>query len=1033
MMKRALKYTSIAVAALILLVAAAVFFVWHSITPNRVRSILDKQLNSAKAKGIVVSVGKINIKKQFPSLSITVKNISLKSKEFKILAVKPYIDLNVIKFAIAKATGKNYFGKIGVDKVFVKVTQAKSKSSNKGFAYPEIPYIPIDFHIPQANIEINQITINGQVDLTANLLTKSNTLNFKGTINKIPLSLSLKTHRNKLDFSSEIPEVKEFGAIAKGVKLNGSLNKNLGFSVHSEISLFKFKSLLLTDLSGKIRGKIDNSLLKIEDLHSKSNNGFLLELSGIFNTEHPLKSTLSGSISTPFIDVSQFFYLLPKSVKPYLGAGIVALKDVSFSGQPSLSFVKDGLILIRNVKFRINPTNPFFKLNTGKIKITEDRIVAVASGIFDKVKAKNSSFILYRKNGFRSDLHLNLYGTATKLVRLFIEENILSKDDLKLLGKSRNLNGKIKAIIDVYSYRFKPKPYFDFSLKLYPNGIEFENPNIPNKWIKASGYIEINRLTKNGKIASLYLLFKNFTAQTKESQFKTSKLKITIKPKLGLYGQIDAKISRGELNKLEYAIAKETDRLKLNWVKVNGNIDGTIDNFTFLTDLTIPLTFKGIALNTNMSGIFSHGILTIKKLTAQGIGNLYLSGIVNTKEKKIINLKAKANNLKISDIKSLLPVPISGILSGEVDFSITQKPYIKKADLTIDNGSIYGVNGLNADIKSDGNVVRVKDASFNFLNNHFVATGEYDLNKNSIKISLFSQKFTLDTDKLFKKSRKQKKDIAVHLPNQNIQIELNTIDFILKHKEKTKDLKATIIRFNNNLKKTTIKLKSPFFSWLAYIDKSKKSIKIVVNDKAVWSFLTDCQNRKNTMDLYANMYYKEKNVISLKDLTGSINFTAKDGCIPNAPASIKLFTLLNPFSMFVKGVDLSKGIQYDKIQAHLKLDRGIIKTKENDAAIVKGKSINIFSYGKYDLFRSKIDAYVTFITFSTVNKIVSHIPIVGWIIAGKSKSFTGLSFHVYGNTSNPTIKPVPLKSLAKGVLGVVKRTIMLPLSIFGVK
>ena len=1033
-MKKFFKYASIAVAALIILVAAAIFFIWHSITPNRIRTILNKQLSSARTKRVVVFVDKININKQFPDLFITVDNLSIKSKNITVSAINSYVSLNVIKFAFAKISGKQYLGKVGVSEVYVKVTQNESKPKNIELAFPKIPYIPVELYIPKTNIEINQITLNGQLNLTDNLLTKSNSLHFIGTINRIPLSLRLETQRNRLAFEVKIPKIKGFGSLAKNIKLNGNLNKNLGFSISSEIGLLNFKSLILAELSGKIKGKINKNTLKIEDLNLKSKNGFILYLNGLINLKHPMRSLLSGSISTPFIDMSQFFYLLPKSIKPYLGSAMFSIKSVNFSGHPSLSFIKNGSILIRDVSFRINPNDPFFNLNSGKIKITEDKITAVASGIFDKIKAKNSSFILYRKNGFRGDIHLNLYGTATELVRLFVEENLLSKSDLKFLGKSRNLNGSIKAKIDVYGYRFKPKPYFDFSLKLYPKNVEFSNPNIPNNWIKTSGYVEINRLTKNGKVTSLYLLFKNFTAQTKKSLFKTRELKIAIKPKLGLYGQIDTKISRKELNFLERSIAKETDKLKFKWVKIDGGVNGTVNNFSFSTNLTIPIKFKGIALNTKISGLYSNGVLTIKKLTANGIGNLYLSGVVNVKQKKIINFKAKANELKISSIQSLLPVSVSGIVSGELDLSMAQKLCIKKANLTIKNAELYGVSNINADIKSDGNSIVLSNASFNFLNNHIIADGEYNLNNQSIKLNLFSQKLTFDIDNMLKKkSKKHNKNITIHLPNQSIMVKLSTLDFVLKNREKTKDLKATKIRFYNNSKTTEIKLESPFSNWAANINKSKELIKITAKDSAIWPFLTDCSNKKNNLSLNVKLHYKNKNTIYLKNLSGNIDFTAKDGRISNAPTSIKLFTFLNPFSMFLKGVDLSKGIQYELIHANLELSNNILKTKEDDAAIIKGKSVDIFTYGKYDLLKSKIDAYVTFITFSTINKIISHIPIIGWIVTGKNRSFTGLSFHVYGDSNNPTIKPIPFKNLAKGVLGVVKRTIMLPLSIFGVK
>jgi hypothetical protein len=72
-------------------------------------------------------------------------------------------------------------------------------------------------------------------------------------------------------------------------------------------------------------------------------------------------------------------------------------------------------------------------------------------------------------------------------------------------------------------------------------------------------------------------------------------------------------------------------------------------------------------------------------------------------------------------------------------------------------------------------------------------------------------------------------------------------------------------------------------------------------------------------------------------------------------------------------------------------------------------------------------------TFTFLNRLISSIPIIGHILGGKEKSFTGLSFRVDGYLDGKmNLYPIPWESLGKGLLDIITRTITLPAYLLGV-
>ena len=54
------------------------------------------------------------------------------------------------------------------------------------------------------------------------------------------------------------------------------------------------------------------------------------------------------------------------------------------------------------------------------------------------------------------------------------------------------------------------------------------------------------------------------------------------------------------------------------------------------------------------------------------------------------------------------------------------------------------------------------------------------------------------------------------------------------------------------------------------------------------------------------------------------------------------------------------------------------------------------------------------------------IPLAGWIISGKDQSALTMYYEIKGPLKDPDVHAVPVKSLGKGIFGILERTMKLP-------
>ena len=166
-----------------------------------------------------------------------------------------------------------------------------------------------------------------------------------------------------------------------------------------------------------------------------------------------------------------------------------------------------------------------------------------------------------------------------------------------------------------------------------------------------------------------------------------------------------------------------------------------------------------------------------------------------------------------------------------------------------------------------------------------------------------------------------------------------------------------------------------------------------------------------------------------KTLLGTTKVHFEEGKLRRFAVLSKIFSLLN-FSQWLKFQlpdMVSGGMPYNKISATLAIKDGVISSND---LYVASDAMNISAVGKVDLVRNELDATIGVKPLQTVDKVLSHIPFVGWILTGKNKSLISAYFEAKGKLEDPQVKAIPVQSMAKGVFNIFKRVFQLPATLF---
>ncbi|HJU12672.1 MAG TPA: AsmA-like C-terminal region-containing protein, partial [Candidatus Binataceae bacterium] len=174
-----------------------------------------------------------------------------------------------------------------------------------------------------------------------------------------------------------------------------------------------------------------------------------------------------------------------------------------------------------------------------------------------------------------------------------------------------------------------------------------------------------------------------------------------------------------------------------------------------------------------------------------------------------------------------------------------------------------------------------------------------------------------------------------------------------------------------------------------------------------------------TGDLWANT-----GTNFFQTLAGTVSITMSDGTLNRFTLMKRILSLVNLKNyLTAQFPDPRKsGVPFNSLDADFRGARGDFYT---DNLRLNGPVMDITARGNIDFANNTMDMEIDLLALQTVTWLINNIPIIGKHLGGATKHLVGAYFQVRGPTSNPTIRPKPLTSVAQFVL----KTLMLPINI----
>ena len=163
----------------------------------------------------------------------------------------------------------------------------------------------------------------------------------------------------------------------------------------------------------------------------------------------------------------------------------------------------------------------------------------------------------------------------------------------------------------------------------------------------------------------------------------------------------------------------------------------------------------------------------------------------------------------------------------------------------------------------------------------------------------------------------------------------------------------------------------------------------------------------------------------LQPLSGEMAFSAEKGRIYRLGLLAKILSILNVTEIYRGEIpDLTgEGFAYHGMTISANLQGGKLIMQE---CSIDGASMGIACEGHIDLSEKEMDLVILVAPFKTLDRIVKFLPLIKHILGGKLIS---IPFRAKGELADPEVTPLHPTAVGSGVLGVLERTLKLPITI----
>ena len=162
-----------------------------------------------------------------------------------------------------------------------------------------------------------------------------------------------------------------------------------------------------------------------------------------------------------------------------------------------------------------------------------------------------------------------------------------------------------------------------------------------------------------------------------------------------------------------------------------------------------------------------------------------------------------------------------------------------------------------------------------------------------------------------------------------------------------------------------------------------------------------------------------------KTAVGTFQAKAEKGVVKKSPLLFRIFSFLNVFQLtkFQLPDIVKQGMSYNTVTAHLFLKNGVLSWED---FFFDSDSMQISSVGKIDILNKEIDCIAAVHPLQTVDRIVTKIPVAGWLLTDEKGKLVTVHFEIEGKWDAPNVSPIPAQSISKGTLDIFRRFFQLP-------
>ena len=179
---------------------------------------------------------------------------------------------------------------------------------------------------------------------------------------------------------------------------------------------------------------------------------------------------------------------------------------------------------------------------------------------------------------------------------------------------------------------------------------------------------------------------------------------------------------------------------------------------------------------------------------------------------------------------------------------------------------------------------------------------------------------------------------------------------------------------------------------------------------------------RGNMDLNGRLYGENGSV------NGTLNLVAKNGRLKKYALFSRIFALLNIYKIVqARDIELtSRNFPYNVITSTFYIEDSVMRF---DDFFLDSNSLQLSAAGKYSFKSREIDAVLGIQPFETIDRAISWIPLLGWVLTGDNGRLLVVSLKVAGQIDDPSVQIAPIETISAPIRESWSRTLNLPAEI----